>query len=103
MSANDCLSLMEREDWEKDAACRGMDPNVFFPNIEATYETDKEIALRVCSNCPVRAQCRSKGRTNLEEYGIWGGEDDEERYEALGGADSGMTLRSQQRGFWEDE
>lgn len=103
MSADDCLSLMEKPDWFQDAACRGMDPDVFFPNHLDTIEEDREIAKRVCSNCPVATQCRDMARLRNEEYGVWGGEDEDERWLNNGGPDGEMVLRSQQRGFWSDE
>lgn len=103
MSADDCLDMMEKPDWFEKAACKGMDPNVFFPNTLATIEQDRAIAKRVCSNCPVETQCKDRGRDNREEYGIWGGEDEDERWVALGGPDSDMVQRSAQRGFWEND
>lgn len=96
MSAEDCLSLIEQPEWFEEAACRGMDPNVFFPNVQETVEQDRAIAKRVCSNCSVRELCEIRGR--FEEYGIWGGTDEDQRHES-----GDIVLRSQQRGFWADE
>lgn len=101
MSADECLDLMEREEWESRAACRGMDPNAFFPNVLETIEEDREIAKRVCDNCEVREQCLSKGWS--EEYGIWGGTDEDERWLAHGGEDGDMVARTQQKGFWSND
>lgn len=103
MSADECLDMMERAEWESRAACRGMDPDVFFPNTLATIEEDREIAKRVCANCEVRENCKEKARANREEYGIWGGEDEDERWLVLGGPDSDMVQRSQQKGFWNND
>lgn len=100
MSAEDCLSLLEKEEWESRAACKGMDPNVFFPDVLETIEEDRAIAKRVCANCPVRQQCEDKGWH--EEYGIWGGIDEDERWLAHGGEDGDMVSRSRLRGFWND-
>jgi WhiB family redox-sensing transcriptional regulator len=103
MSADDCLGMMEKEDWFVKAACRDMDPNVFFPNNLATIEEDRAIAKRVCSNCEVKQLCKERARDRREEYGVWGGEDEDERWLALGGPDSDMVQRSTQRGFWEND
>ena len=101
MSADDCLGMMEKEEWFPRAACRGMDPNVFFPNNLATIEEDREIAKRVCGNCEVKDLCREKGWP--EEYGIWGGEDEDERWLLHGGEDGDMIARTQQKGFWNND
>lgn len=101
MSADDCLALMEKPEWFEDAACRGMDPDVFFPNVLETIEEDREIAKRVCANCSVRELCQDRGED--EEYGIWGGEDEDERWLRKGGPDSDMVNRTQQKGYWEHE
>lgn len=101
MSADDCLKMMEREDWFEDAACRDMDPNVFFPNVLATIEDDRAIAKRVCSNCAVKKQCGDKGWD--EEYGIWGGTDEDERWLLHGGEEGDMIARTQQKGFWSND
>lgn len=58
---------MARPKWMKQAACRGMDINVFFP-------TTKHIApaIGTCRYCPVRRACNDYAiRHGL--VGIWGG------------------------------
>lgn len=55
--------------WIKDAACRGMDPNIFFPERGATK--DVALAKKTCSKCPVKEQCREYGE--MERFGFWGG------------------------------
>jgi hypothetical protein len=39
--------------------------------------------LLICDTCPVRERCRRAGREG-REFGIWGGETQPERWEALG-------------------
>jgi WhiB family redox-sensing transcriptional regulator len=57
----------ERPDWVKDAACRGMGPELFFPE----RGEDASTARAVCAGCPVAAECAEYGAT--ERFGIWGG------------------------------
>ncbi len=52
-----------------DAACRGMDVNVFFPE-DADYDS-RAYALLTCAGCHVRAECARFGAG--EPTGIWGG------------------------------
>lgn len=66
-------------DWAADAACRGMDTNLFFP--KGTVDRDArrkiEAAKKVCAECPVRRQCREVAVGEL--YGVWGGLTPEDR------------------------
>ncbi len=59
--------------WHADAACRGMDPDIFFPIEHRAQREAKE----VCKGCPVRETCESSGLG--ESYGIWGGRTINER------------------------
>lgn len=58
----------ERE-WVKQAACRGMDTNMWFPEKGDNGLYAK--AMAVCKTCPVRTECADYG--TYEKYGIWGG------------------------------
>ena len=64
----------ERE-WRHQAACRGMDPNVFFPT-RGGIDT-LGAAKAVCAGCPVSTQCFQEGCT--EYAGVWGGTSVDER------------------------
>jgi WhiB family redox-sensing transcriptional regulator len=55
--------------WMKDAACKGIDTNIFFPE-RGDMDTVAK-ALEICSECSVQKQCRDYG--NSERVGIWGG------------------------------
>lgn len=74
-----------RRRWLDRAVCRKLDSSLFFapggqpnrsphPNTQALWDEAKE----VCSYCPVLAQCRRD--TAGEEYGVWGGLDEHERW-----------------------
>jgi len=51
----DLLDLGPPQPWMADAACPGVDPEIFFPARGDTLAAQK--AKAVCSGCPVRAAC----------------------------------------------
>ena len=61
-------------DWRSDAACRGTDPDAFFPVAEAgpAYERQVAAAKAVCAGCPVRAECLDEALARIPD-GIAGG------------------------------
>jgi WhiB family redox-sensing transcriptional regulator len=59
--------------WASQAACRGLDVDLFFPQ----RGSDGAEAKAVCAKCPVRAECREDGID--EHVGIWGGTSERER------------------------
>ena len=65
---------MERS-WADEAACRGLDPLIFYP---ATDEEAEE-AMAVCGVCPAREDCLEHAITNREHNGVWGGATERER------------------------
>jgi hypothetical protein len=71
--------------WWASGACQWADPTPFFANngqldrapaahVQAQWDSAKE----VCARCPVLAECRRD--TLGEEYGVWGGLDEYQRY-----------------------
>jgi WhiB family transcriptional regulator, redox-sensing transcriptional regulator len=67
-------------DWRLHAACRDLDPDLFFP-IGTTGPSVNQIAeaKRVCLTCPVRNFCLNWAVSNYQDYGIWGGMTEVER------------------------
>jgi WhiB family redox-sensing transcriptional regulator len=61
--------LFVRADWMADAACRGMDINIFFP----PHGSHGNEAKAVCAVCPVAEQCEQYALDAGERSGIWGG------------------------------
>lgn len=64
--------------------CAGMDPNVFFPEIEwgrAEREQHMQEAKKICSMCPAQAMCLD--RNGDERFGVFGNTTPDERV-ALG-------------------
>lgn len=66
--AVDVLALLAaiRPAWMADAACRGHDPRLWFPERGA----DVRPAKQICATCPVAGECAEAG---AGEVGIWGG------------------------------
>lgn len=66
--------------WREDAACRDVDTELFFPvgSGPRSLETT-EIAKAVCAGCPVQVECLKFAVATNQQYGIWGGCDEEER------------------------
>lgn len=61
--------------WRNRAACRGIDPDVFFP----VTEEDAEEAKAICFVCPVREACLEFALAAREKEGVWGGATERER------------------------
>jgi WhiB family redox-sensing transcriptional regulator len=69
--------------WMNKGACRGM-THLFFPTTAErpqARERREAAARAVCAGCSVSDTCREFARTN-HEYGLWGGESEDERHEA---------------------
>ena len=70
----------EGTSWRESAACRAFDPELFFPIGKAGGAIAQvERAKEVCASCPVRECCLTFALDTHQEYGIWGGYDEEER------------------------
>jgi WhiB family redox-sensing transcriptional regulator len=67
-------------DWQQAAICRQADPELFFP-IGTTGAAVAEIqrAKAVCARCPVQRPCLTYALATRQEFGIWGGRDEDER------------------------
>ncbi len=63
--------------WHSRAACRGLDPSIFYPPPED--EVDAEPAKAVCDQCPVREACLEHALALREKDGVWGGCTERER------------------------
>lgn len=56
-------------------ACRGSDPDVFFPDRGESLEPAKQL----CGQCAVRDECLEYALDNGERFGVWGGTSERER------------------------
>lgn len=63
--------------WFSEAACRGTDPDLFFPSRGENYET--KAAKQVCAECTVCAQCLEYALQAGIKHGIFGGTSERER------------------------
>ena len=61
--------------WRQRAACRGVNPDVFYP----ASDEDAEPAKVICNACPVRQACVEHALATRERDGIWGGVTERER------------------------
>lgn len=115
VSADDLVAAVaDREAWMGDAACTGVDVDLFFP----AQGDPTEPAKRVCAACRVRVECLEFALVNNEQFGIFGGVSAKQRRrvrrergmaaEAVGGPRSGSLsyatveeLRVEFRRMWQ--
>jgi WhiB family redox-sensing transcriptional regulator len=70
-------------DWRHRAACRGEDPELFFPvgtGPDAKVQT--ALAKQVCRACPVAGACGTWAMDHGYDSGVWGGTTEAERVAA---------------------
>lgn len=60
-----------------DAACRGTDPNLWFPPRTGTVDVAK--AKTICAGCPARSPCLEYALEHREKQGVWGGLSEKQR------------------------
>ena len=67
-------------DWRSLAACRDVDPELFFP-IGNTGPALRQIeeAKQVCTRCKVTEECLRWALENAQDSGVWGGLSEDER------------------------
>lgn len=56
-------------------ACRGADPDLFFPAQGESLDPAKQI----CAECVVRDECLEYALEQRERFGVWGGTSERER------------------------
>jgi WhiB family transcriptional regulator, redox-sensing transcriptional regulator len=66
---------LTNQTWRQHAACRGVDPEVFYP----VNEDEADVAKAICNVCSVRQTCLEYALTNREREGVWGGATERER------------------------
>ena len=69
------MTALMTASWRKRAACRGIDPEVFYPD----SDEEAEEAKVVCGMCPVREACLEFALAHREREGVWGGATERER------------------------
>jgi WhiB family redox-sensing transcriptional regulator len=71
----DLAGLIDRPEWFRRAACRGMGTGQFFPSRGGTGQP----ARAICSTCPVRSECLDYAMGQADTVGVWGGLSAKER------------------------
>ncbi len=72
----------DERSWRRSAACRDVDPAVFFPvGLTGTAIPKIADAKAICRGCPVRLVCLQYALANHHDDGVWGGYDEGERRE----------------------
>ena len=61
--------------WRQRAACRGVDPDTFYP----VSDEEAEQAKAICHGCSVREACLEWAIQTREKDGVWGGATERER------------------------
>ena len=61
--------------WRQKAACRGVDPDIFYP----VSDEEADDAKAICAACPVQRACLEWALTSRESDGVWGGATERER------------------------
>ncbi|MGN6678906.1 MAG: WhiB family transcriptional regulator [Streptosporangiaceae bacterium] len=67
-------------DWRNHAACRDVDPELFFPignTGPALFQIDE--AKQVCARCKVSEACLQWALDSGQDSGVWGGLSEDER------------------------
>lgn len=67
--------MSDRDGWQDDAACSGVDIDVYF----SLDEGNQRRAIELCRTCPVQQECLRYAIEHDELYGIWGGMLESER------------------------
>ena len=70
---------LTNQTWRQHAACRGVEPDIFYP----ASDEEAEVAKAVCAVCPVRQPCLEYALTSRERDGVWGGATEKERRRIL--------------------
>lgn len=63
--------------WRNQAACTGIDSDIFYPASEDENEAIE--AKAICALCPVQDTCLEHALNSREREGIWGGTTERER------------------------
>lgn len=65
----------EEHSWWNDAACKGRDANLWYPELGQTMQAGREF----CAVCPVVGRCLEYAISTYERQGAWGGASDRQR------------------------
>lgn len=81
-------------DWRRRAACRLMPADMFFPVGTSGMAIEEVLAAKaVCSGCEVSGPCLDFALETRQEFGVWGGTDEDERRDLFRRTRSSRLLR----------
>lgn len=80
-------------EWQDDALCRQVDPELFYPEKGGNPEPAKAI----CRTCDVTDKCLQYALNNHEQFGVWGGKTERERRQLLAAPRGASVHPIQQR------
>lgn len=69
------INAAMRDDWLTHAACRGLNPTLFFPERGEPLTNAKQ----VCDTCEVTTECLGYAMRHMIKEGVWGGKSERER------------------------
>jgi WhiB family transcriptional regulator, redox-sensing transcriptional regulator len=70
----------DNQEWRLLAACRNIDPELFFPPRRTGAGLDHiEAAKSVCRRCAVQLECLEFALAANQQDGVWGGTSEDER------------------------
>ncbi|HET6795307.1 MAG TPA: WhiB family transcriptional regulator [Acidimicrobiales bacterium] len=86
-------TLIDGLDWRQRAACRLMPADLFFP-VGTSGAAVEEVAAakRVCGGCEVSGPCLEFALATRQEFGVWGGLDEDARRQRLRSARRARTV-----------
>lgn len=59
--------------WQEQAQCSGSDTETFYHDTWEKRREELVLLKKMCSHCPVAAECLDYALQTNEAYGIWGG------------------------------
>ena len=74
------LDIQVDREWDKQAACRGMDSELFFPD-EELGEEPSDLVKQACASCPVKSDCLADAMSyaRRDDWGFFGGTTESDR------------------------
>lgn len=74
-------------DWQRRAACRGPQSEVFYPPAKFERKIERRererLAKAICASCGVQGTCLNDAVVRDEQHGIWGGLNEGDRKASL--------------------
>lgn len=93
------LLWLTRPPWMARAKCRGVNPELFYPNRGGESVAVADRAKQCCNGqdggppCVVRMACLEYALANRERFGVWGGKSERER----------KRLSANYLGYWDEK